>query len=233
MAKKLIAALALALAAPAAAGPLLTAVAPDKPLPALKPGEAMVVVRYFATGMAGDNRVTFYRLDPATGAIVTGADGKPEGFKATFTYTVFGGAKGAKVPRVLIVPAGRYVMASRTFNGQLTDSFCFGAPRFDLAAGDIAYLGDYEVVAGRKAPDRELRNALVPSSDLAGARADLVKLYPAEAGRLAEWQPTNGTAIPCDGDEFTAYAVPGAAGDPVVPLGAQAPAALKPGAQKH
>ena len=43
------------------------------------------------------------------------------------------------------------------------------------------------------------------------ARTDLAAAYPALAPKLAAWTPTNGATLGCDGDEFTAYAVPGAA----------------------
>ena len=161
--------------------------------------------------MTGDNRILFHRYDPAASKVVTGAAGKPVGAKLTYTYSLFGGKKGEKALRVTIVPAGEYVLAGRTFNVNYTDTFCFGAPRFTLKPGEVAYVGDYEMFGLAKMPDGERRNAMRFSADLDGARADLAAAYPALAPRLTAWTPTNGATFRCDGDEFTAYAVPGAA----------------------
>ena len=221
--KTLIVALAGGLASLAQAGPLLIAIDPAAgPAPAPKAGEAIVIVRFWAGRMAGDNRVDFHRWDAAAGKPLVGTDGKPDGFRTTFSQTLFAGKKGERVARILVVPAGDYVMASRTFNIQLTDSFCFGAPRFTLAPGSVTYLGDFEMTSLLKTPDREMRNGLRYTPDLEGARTALAALYPAQAAALTPWQPINGTRLPCIGDEFLAYAVPGAEGP--------ATAALEPAA---
>lgn len=207
MAKGLIAALGLMLAAPAVAqvAEQVDLKKPERPAPAS--GEAMIVLRPHAASMVGDNRIQFYRLD-ADGKIVAGPDGKPAGAKVTYTYSLFGGKKGEKALRVVIVPAGDYVLGARTFNINYTDTFCFGAPRFALKPGEIAYVGDYEMFALAKMPDRERRNAMRYSADLESARTDFAAAYPALAGQLTAWSPTNGATFACGGDEFTAYAVP-------------------------
>ncbi len=210
MAKELIA-LALLLAAAPAPAQLVEQVdlkKPERPMP--QAGEAMIVLRAHAPKMVGDNRILFHRIDPATGKVMRDAAGKAVGAKLTYSYTVFGGNKGAKALRIAIVPAGDYVLAGRTFNANYTDSFCFGAPRFTLAAGQVAYVGDYEMYGLEKMPDRERRNAMRYSTDAEGARADFAAAYPALAATMAEWKPANGATFACDGDEFTAYAVPGA-----------------------
>jgi hypothetical protein len=184
---------------------------PERPVPG--PGEAMIVLRAHASTMAGDNRILFHRFEAAAKRVVLGADKKPVGARITYTYSLFGGKKGEKALRVAIVPAGDYVLAGRTFNGSYTDSFCFGAPRVTLAPGQIIYVGDYEMFALAKMPDRERRNAMRYSADLEGARTDLAAAYPALAPALAAWAPINGTTFACDGDEFTAYAVPGVPAD--------------------
>lgn len=182
---------------------------PERPAPG--PGEGMIVLRAHASTMAGDNRILFHRYDPATQKVVSGAEGTPMGARLNYSYTVFGGKKGEKALRVVIVPAGEYVLAGRTNNGNYTDTFCFGAPRFTLRPGEITYVGDYEMFSLAKMPDGERRNAMRYSADLAGARNDLAAVYPRLAPTLAAWTPTNGTTFACDGDEFTAYAVPGGA----------------------
>jgi hypothetical protein len=181
---------------------------PERPVPG--PGEAMIVLRAHAPGMVGNNRILFHRLDPTTGQVARGAENKPAGIKLTYTYSLFGGKKGEKTLRVAIVPAGAYVLAGRTFNLNYTDSFCLGAPRFTLAPGQVAYVGDFEMFALAKMPDRERRNAMRYAFDLEGARASLAAAYPALAPSLGGWVPTNGATFRCEGDEFTAYAVPGA-----------------------
>lgn len=209
MGKKLIALAVLALAGPAAAQltEQVDLKKPDRPVPA--PGEAMIVLRVHAASMVGDNRILFHRYDPATRKVQTGSDGKPTGAKVTFSYSLFGGKKDEKALRVAIVPAGDYVLAGRTYNLNYTDIFCFGAPRFTLRPGEVAYVGDYEMLALAKMEDGERRNAMRYASDLEGVRADLSAVYPAIAQQLIEWTPVNGATFGCDGDEFTAYAIPG------------------------
>lgn len=211
MAKELILLAALAFAAPAAAQltEQVDLKKPERPVP--DSGEAMIVLRAHAPSMAGDNRIFFHRYDAATGKVSTGAQGKPTGAKLTYTYSLFGGKKGEKALRVAIVPVGDYVLAGRTFNANYTDVFCFGAPRVTLRQGQIVYVGDYEMFGLAKMPDGERRNAMRYSADLDGARRDLAMAYPALAPQLTAWAPVNGATFACDGDEFTAYAVPGAA----------------------
>lgn len=214
MAKELMALLALGLVLSSPAGAQLVEQVdlkkPERPTPAA--GEAMIVLRAHASSMAGDNRILFHRYDPAAGKVLTGTDGKPLGAKLTYSYSLFGGKKGEKALRVAIVPAGDYVLAGRTFNANYTDVFCFGAPRLTIRPGDVVYVGDYEMLSLAKMPDGERRNAMRYSADLDGARANLGVDYPALAPRLIAWTPTNGATFRCDGDEFTAYAVPGAGG---------------------
>ena len=210
MAKGLILAAAVLFATPAAAqvGEQIDLKAPERPTPGA--GEAMIVLRAHAPSMAGDNRILFHRYDPASAKVLRGPKDKPTGVKFTYSLTMFGGKKGEKALRVAIVPAGDYVLAGRTTNLNTTDSFCFGAPRFTLAPGAVVYVGDYEMFMLAKMPDRERRNAMRFSADLEGARADLAAAYPTLAPSLSAWVPTNGATFACEGDEFTAYAVPGA-----------------------
>lgn len=209
MAKELIALLALALASPVAAQltEQVDLKKPERPIPG--PGEAMIVLRAHAPSMAGDNRILFHRYDATAGRVLTGADGKPTGAKITYTYSLFGGKKGEKALRVAIVPAGEYVLAGRTFNVNYTDTFCFGAPKFTLAPGEVVYVGDYEMFGLAKMPDGERRNAMRYSVDLEATRIDFAAAYPTLAPRLTAWTPANGATFRCDGDEFTAYAISG------------------------
>lgn len=202
---KVLAAALMCVAAPASAS-IVTAVdlsKPERPRPG--PGEAMVVLRFHAPAMAGDNRVVFQRWDAAQGA-----PAERDGFRVGYSYSIFGGQRGAKVLRVAIVPAGQYVLASRTFNGNHTDVFCLGAPKFTVAAGQVLYLGDYEMFAMQRTPDREIRNAMRYAADLEGARAALAEHYADLAPALTGWSPVNGYRLPCRGTEFTAYAIAGA-----------------------
>ncbi|AOG02395.1 MAG: hypothetical protein ACT6R2_07430 [Blastomonas fulva] len=208
MAKELIALLSLALTTPAMAQltEQVDLKKPERPLPGSS--EAMIVLRPHAPGMAGDNRILFYRYDPVTGKVAVDAQGQPIGTKITYSYTVFGGKKGGKALRVAIVPAGDYVLAGRTFNLTYTDVFCFGAPRFKLKPGAITYIGDFEMLALEKMADGGRRNAMRYSSDLESTRQQFAAAYPDLVAQLAAWQPSNGATFQCLGDEFVAYAVP-------------------------
>ena len=207
---RVIAAALLALATPAGAE-MVNQVDWKKPeRPAPGPADAMIVMRPWASGMAGDNRIYIFRIDPVTGEPVRDAAKKPEGAQLTFSMTLFGGKKGERPLRAAIVPAGTYVLGGRRFNGTYTDAFCFGAPRFEVAPGAVTYIGDYQMLALEKMADGERRNAMRYSAELDGARTALAAEYPALAGALALWSPRNGSTYRCEGDEFTAYAVPGA-----------------------
>lgn len=213
MAKEVIALIAATALAGAAAAQSVEPVdlkKPERPVPG--PGEAMIVLRPHASTMVGDNLIYVHRYDPAAARVVIAADGKPAGARINFSYTVWGGQKGARALKLAIVPAGDYVLAGRRFNGNYTDSFCFGAPRFTVRAGEIVYLGDFEMFALEKMADGERRNAMRYSADLAGARANLADFYPELAPRLTAWVPTNGATFRCMGDEFLAYSVAETAG---------------------
>lgn len=199
---------AITLASPAAAqlSEQIDFKKPERPVPGA--GEAMVVMRPFATSMAGDNRILIYRYDRAAKKVLVDDKGKPVGVKLTFSYTLFGGKKEEKALRAAILPAGDYVLAGRTFNGNYTDVFCFGAPQFTVQPGETLYLGDFEMLALAKMRDGERRNAMPYSADLTAARTQLAGFYPTFADRLTAWTPTNGATFQCIGDEFVAYAVP-------------------------
>ena len=170
--------------------------------------DAVIVLRAHAPGMVGDNRISFYRWDAAKAAVEREADGKFREVRFTYSYGLFGGKKGERVLRVAIVPPGDYVLGSRTFNLTYTDSFCFGAPRFSVKAGETVYVGDYEMFALAKMTDGERRNAMRPSLETEETRAALRAVYPALADAMIPWQPNNGTVFDCIGDEFTAFAIP-------------------------
>ena len=208
MAKELIALFGLVLAGPAMAQltEQVDLKKPERPVPAAN--EAMIVLRPHAPGMVGDNRILFYRYDPATRKVALDAQGQPVGTKITYSYTVFGGKKGEKALRVAIVPAGDYVLAGRTFNMTYTDVFCLGAPHFRVEPGSVTYIGDFEMLALEKMADGERRNAMRYSADIADAKAQLAAAYPDMVDRLQTWSPTNGATFQCLGDEFVAYAVP-------------------------
>lgn len=200
--------LLLLLAAPAAAETIAQVDLAKPPLVRPSPGEAMIVLRAHAPGMVGDNRITFYRWNPAANALERDPQGEPREVRLTYTYSLFGGKKGERALRVAIVPPGDYVLGSRTFNINYTDTFCLGAPRFTLAAGDAAYVGDYELFALAKMADGERRNAMRYSEDIENTRTALRAVYPERAESLRPWAPTEGSTFACAGDEFLSYALP-------------------------
>jgi len=177
----------------------------------LPPDQAVVVVRFFATQMSGDNRMLWSRIrddaDP-TAAPDNVVDLLAEGFNATYRYSLFGGSKDATVTRVIPVKPGRYVMSGRTANANWRDSFCFGAPYFSIAAGEVRYIGDYEVFMLRKMWDGQYRNGLRYEADLPAARTALAARFPDLADKMTAWQPANGAQFDCAGDEFVRYDLP-------------------------
>lgn len=200
--------LALSIATSAKAETIAQVDLAKPPLASPAPADAMIVLRAHAPGMIGDNRISFYRWDAARQALELDPQSKPREVRLTYSYSLFGGKKGERALRVAIVPAGDYVLGSRTFNANYTDTFCLGAPRFTLAAGETAYVGEYEMFALEKMADGERRNAMRYSTDLEGARGALRAAYPDRAASMRLWEPVDGATFACVGDEFLAYALP-------------------------
>ena len=111
---------------------------------------------------------------------------------------------------VLVVSAGSYVLGGATAdpNTGIADIFCFGAPVFTVAAGEVAYIGDFVPHGMTKHPLGEPSNVLVYRADIAAARAALAA-RPELAAPMVQAKLGNGAVYPCFGGRFYAYELPG------------------------
>lgn len=179
----------------------------------LRGDKAVIVVQFFSTEKSGDNKVFWSKIssiDAPTGAEPI-VEKFPEGFRVKYRNTMFGGKSGEIVTEVIPIDPGRYAMSARNTNNNYTDSFCFGAPYFDIAAGDVQYIGNYEILALRKMWDGKYRNGLRYKPDMENAKNALALRFPVLAEKMKLWKPSNGAQFDCEGDEFVRYDLPDAA----------------------
>lgn len=174
---------------PAAAKPMATRPSPDPVLSltpdklgSVGPSEGIVVVRF--NGKASRS-ITFTRQGPAGAAP---SDGKPDAFRAQ--------ARGkAKDPVVVFVlPPGRWALSAidsgATLN--LAAVFCYGAPGFDLRAGEVVFAGAFDSKGSRNLPDM----------DLTGAKQTLAADKPDLAEKLQAAHYVNGHRLSCGGTGY-------------------------------
>jgi len=159
---------------------------------------AVIIVRVIGAGRGSGGGFTLRRVAPP--AQLTGYRATPLEPTDTPFIGVTGGMlrlseaeRGDVVLAYPVVP-GRYRIADR-----MMLDLCFGAPAIEIAAGEVVYLGSFEV-AGQAilSPDMALEPAqafLAPVPDLAGRL------------RTASW--VNGTTDRCRGGSAYALEFPG------------------------
>lgn len=151
-----------------------------------------------------------YDLDKRT-LVARPVDAKKHGLTTTYAFQVRDkGRKLAVDYAVLVVSAGSYVLggAAAVPNTGVSDIFCFGAPVFTVAAGEVAYVGDFVPYGMRRHALGELSNVLVYRADLAAARTALAA-RPELAAPMVQAKLSNGAVYPCFGGRFYAYELPG------------------------
>lgn len=191
----------------------------------LEPGEAAVVIAYrrpdsFSAGRGA--AVQLNRYDVETRDLVyQPRDWKKKGDKTT--YSLLSMAVDKKAPmevQVLRITPGAYVI-SETAAIRLTGqrNFCFGAPAFSVAAGEVVYLGDFIPFTGVPLASGEKFTDLVHASHIEDARAALSAKQPELAAALTPAQYRNKATYACSGISMERWDLPGVEPlpDPVLP----------------
>jgi hypothetical protein len=159
---------------------------------------AVVVVRMIGTRRTNGVRFDFERVRPLDAAVrpSRSATDPVETFYAAPVGPRFGGSAEERLETTIAIPVvpGRWRIAAK----MNLLGFCLGAPAFDVEAGDVLFLGTFDV-AGDLGPDMTLDPAqafLANAPDLRG------RLRP------ASWM--NGVTTPCRGGHTYALEIPGA-----------------------
>lgn len=191
----------------------------------LGPDQAAVVFAFRRdTAQLGQaSMLSWLRYDLAKRSLVARpADAKKRGLTTTYAFQVRDkGRKLAVDYAVLVVSAGSYVLGGATAdpNTGIKDIFCFGAPVFTVAAGEVAYIGDFMPFGLRRHALGELSNVLAYRADLAAARTALAA-RPELTAKIVQATLSNGAVYPCYGGRFYAYDLPGLGRlplDPAIP----------------
>lgn len=184
---------------------------PSAPLPAitpenvasLPPETALVIIRIVGTGRTngeglGIGRANFRSLPPPIRRVQTDP---VEGFYAGVKWTLFKGSNRERRETLVAMPVvpGDYRIESR----MNTMEYCLGAPVTRIGAGDVVFLGTFDIAGQVMGPDMSLEPATA-----------FLANDPARASRLraAEWR--NGHVAPCGMVYFYALEIPGAPFEP-------------------
>lgn len=171
----------------------------SRDIAALTPESTLVVVNIAGTLGLGGTSLSFARL--GDGEIAPGyVDGLPDRFIATLPQPAFAlASRPHEVTRVFEVPPGRWALTSLGIS-MWTTHFCFGAPFFEIAAGEVVFIR-LDLLA----------DARVPSYSPEAAAAAMAEFpsHVLERARAAAF--TNGHPSTCGGSSaFYAWEIPGA-----------------------
>lgn len=201
-----------------APGALVTGKKVDPKVPVvLAPGEAAILVGFRRPDdeSAGKSAsVAIARYDAAGSDLAY----RPRDWKKTGDRTTYGlTAKSAdkKLPleyHLIRVTPGDYVVAGAAPGAvPITNSFCLGAPRFSVAAGEVAYVGEFAPYTLTAMPGGDRGPAMAWSRHEADARATLAAFQPALAAGMKTAAIANGATYACSAMQMTMYRVPDAA----------------------
>lgn len=172
-------------------------------LTGLPEGTALVIVRLVGTGQTNGVGFHFERMrsfaNPAV--IATRRIDPVEHFFASVPWSNFRGAANERREATFAFPVvpGRWGISAK----MNTLSFCLGAPAFEIQAGEVVFLGTFDVASETLGPQM----ALDPAAQYLGPSNPVV-----ERLRPAQW--TNGVTMPCRGGFTYALEIPGAPFEP-------------------
>jgi hypothetical protein len=186
----------------------------------LAPGQAAIVIgfrRPDAASLGKSGQLAFARYDLARRDLVLVPDGaKKKGDTTTYGIKVASDDRNAPLEHiVMLVSPGDYVLLGATPGAVagVTNSFCFGAPTFNVAAGETVYFGDITPYIGVLLADGSRTNAMAWSDHPEDARA-AVAGHPALAAGFRPAELRNAALYRCFGVEMNAYYIPGKANLP-------------------
>jgi hypothetical protein len=169
----------------------------------LAQGEAAIVIAFrrpdeSSAGRSG--RVQLARYDVATRDLVyQPKDWKKKGDKTTYNIEVPSIDRKAPLEVQLIrVTPGAYVISGTAVGPALpTTSNCFGAPSFEVAAGEVAYVGDFTPYMNHKLSIGAKLFGLLHSLHMDEVRAALAARQPSIASAMKAAPLRNGATFAC------------------------------------
>lgn len=181
----------------------------------LEPGEAAVVIAYrrpdeYSAGRGAAVQITRYDM-ALRDLVYQPRDWKKKGDKTTYSLLSLAADKKAPLEvQVLRITPGDYVLsevAASRLTGQR--NFCFGAPAFSVAPGEVVYLGDFIPFTGVPLASGEKFTDLVRASHLEDARKALAGKQPELAAGLSEARFRNKATYACAGISMERWDLPG------------------------
>ncbi len=182
----------------------------------LEPGQGAILVgfrRPDSHSLGKSANAAFARYDAEHGDLhYQPRDWKKKGDTTTYLVQARSIDKKAGLElHILPVTAGRYVLASAQpgpYNPQATNSFCLGAPSFEVKEGEAVYFGDLTPYMDAPAADGGTLLAIPYSQDADGARALLAAKQPLLASTFRAAALQNRATWGCVGQTMTAYHIP-------------------------
>lgn len=181
----------------------------------LAPGEAAIVLSYRrpdldSAGRSG--RVDIARYDPAHGDLIyRPKDAKKTG--DTTTYLIQSQShdrKSALEVQVLKATPGDYVLnGTAVGNLMVTTTNCFGAPTFSVAAGEVAYIGDFVPLMEAANSQGQKVSTLAYTSHIEDTRAVLASKQPTLAAAMKPATLRNGATYSCAAVTMDRWDLPG------------------------
>lgn len=169
----------------------------------LAPGEGAVIVAFRrpdegSAGRAGEILLARYDVEARD------LHYRPRDWRRTgdmTTYNLSARSRDRSVPlevHVLRVTPGDYVIAGHQPGAlPVTNSFCFGAPTFHVAAGQVVYVGDFTPYVRVPLSTGERLSTMAYGSHIEDARRTLAASQPALAQALMPATLRNGATFSC------------------------------------
>lgn len=149
------------------------------------PETALVIVKMKGLAQHGGRSLTFVRAGEDVDTPAWVADQQPDRFVTGLTYRAAVRGDANRFNTVAYaVPAGRWRLASVTQN-LFSLSLCRGAPAFDVQAGQVVFLGEFDM------------GGVVAMPNMNVAEADLPPAYAALSPTPVEW--VDGGVSTCEG----------------------------------
>ena len=152
---------------------------------AAAPDSALVVIKLKGLSQQSGRTLTFVRAGQDSDTPAWAADQRPDRFTVGLTHrAATRGDAGRFNTEAFAIPPGRWRLASMT-QAPVSLSLCRGAPAFEVAAGQVAFLGEFDLSGGGAAPALDLE------------KADLPPAYAALTPTPVTW--TDGGVATCEG----------------------------------
>jgi len=167
------------------------------------PNEGLVVLSYrrpnqWSAGKTGTVDIARYDMD-AREIMYPPRNARRNG--DTTTYHVSAQSSDRRAPlevQVLRLTPGDYVISGNSVaRAPVTTSYCFGAPTFRVAAGQVVYIGDFVPLVGARRDDGTAMMGMAHVFNIDDARATLATKQPALAQAMQPATLRNQATFAC------------------------------------